>query len=81
MRVYPDLIVAASADVPQFIIDAKYKTNAQKGPMRISENDTYEAMAFAKASLCETVVLAYPASHSLRLTARHFWAAPGCSKG
>lgn len=62
VRVYPDLMVAVSADGPQFIIDAKYKTNAQKGPVRISEGDTYEAIAFAKASLCERVVLAYPAA-------------------
>lgn len=61
MRVYPDLIVDANAAVPQFIIDAKYKTNAQKGRVGISESDTYEAMAYSKATSCEHVVLAYPA--------------------
>jgi|GEM_PF-552925 len=60
VRVYPDLIVNA-ANLPPFIIDAKYKTNAQKGAVRIVESDTFEAMAYAKASDCEHVVLAYPA--------------------
>lgn len=60
VRVYPDLIVD-SPELPQFIIDAKYKTNAQKGAVRIAESDTFEAMGFAKASGCERVVFAYPA--------------------
>jgi hypothetical protein len=64
VRVYPDLIVAPIGDRPEFILDAKYKTNALKGAVRISESDTYEAMAHAKASSCEHVVLVYPAAAS-----------------
>jgi len=33
----------------------------RKGRVRISEADIYEALAFARATSCETVVLAYPA--------------------
>ena len=61
IHVYPDLMIEAPANDPRYIIDAKYKTNAQKAEVRINEADIYEAMAFAKASNCEHVVLAYPA--------------------
>jgi hypothetical protein len=61
VNVYPDLTVAAANGHPPFLIDAKYKTNAEKGRLRISEADAYEAFAFAKATSCDTVILAYPA--------------------
>jgi 5-methylcytosine-specific restriction enzyme subunit McrC len=44
-----------------FILDAKYKTHSEKGRVRISEADVYEALAFARATSCDTIVLAYPA--------------------
>ena len=58
---YPDLTVASELDRPEFVIDAKYKTNSEKGRVRISEADAYEALAFAQATGCNTVILAYPA--------------------
>jgi hypothetical protein len=58
LKVFPDLLITADS---RFILDAKYKTNSEKGRLRISEADTYEALAFSKATDCEIVVLAYPA--------------------
>jgi hypothetical protein len=60
LNVYPDLTVAAQGQRP-FVIDAKYKTNSEKGRVRVSEADAYEALAFARATKCDTVILAYPA--------------------
>jgi len=57
-NVLPDLLITAES---RFILDAKYKTNSEKGKLRISESDVYEALAFSKATECESVVLAYPA--------------------
>lgn len=57
-NVLPDLLITAET---RFILDAKYKTNSEKGKLRISEADAYEALAFSKATGCESVVLAYPA--------------------
>lgn len=61
LNVYPDLIIMPDKPRPAFIIDAKYKTSAEKGPVRMAEADTYEALAFARAAACGSVVLAYPA--------------------
>ena len=61
VRVYPDLTIVKTETSPRFMIDAKYKTNSQKGGVRISEADIYEALAFANAASCDNVILAYPA--------------------
>ena len=58
-NVIPDLLITANES--RFVLDAKYKTNSDKGKLRISEADTYEAFAYSKATDCESVVLAYPA--------------------
>jgi hypothetical protein len=58
LNVLPDLLITADS---RFLLDAKYKTNSEKGRLRISEADAYEALAFSKATDCEIVVLAYPA--------------------
>ena len=42
------------------LFDAKYKGHIEKGQLRISEADIYEALAFSKATGCNRVVLAYP---------------------
>lgn len=60
LNVYPDLMVA-TVNQPPFVMDAKYKTSSEKGKVRVSEADAYEALAFARATKCETVILAYPA--------------------
>ena len=46
---------------PRILLDAKYKGHVEKGRLRISESDVYEALAFAKAAAATKVVLAYPA--------------------
>jgi len=61
LSVYPDCLIEATGARPKFLLDAKYKGHIERGPMRIAEADVYEAMAFAKASNCDLVVLAYPA--------------------
>ena len=43
------------------LLDAKYKGHVEKGQLRISEADIYEALAFSKATGCNLVALAYPA--------------------
>jgi hypothetical protein len=61
MFVKPDVAVSLkSEDSPPFLVDAKYKGRSDKGPKRISEADTYEALAFMTASGYETVILCYP---------------------
>jgi hypothetical protein len=43
------------------LLDAKYKGHIEKGVLRIAESDIYESLAFARATGCERIVLAYPA--------------------
>lgn len=64
LNVYPDLTVASIEGHPPFVIDAKYKTNAEKDRLRVAEADVYEALAFCTATGCDTVILAYPAMPS-----------------
>lgn len=61
LSVYPDFVISKGQEHPRFIVDAKYKTNSEKGRVRISEADVYESLAFARATGCNLVVLAYPA--------------------
>lgn len=61
LAVYPDCVIEAEAERPRMLLDAKYKGHVEKGALRISEADIYEALAFARATGCERVVLAYPA--------------------
>jgi len=58
LNVLPDLLITGDS---RFILDAKYKTSSEKGRLRISPSDAYEALAFSKATNCDIVVLAYPA--------------------
>jgi len=60
-NVFPDLMITTGSSGFRFILDAKYKSTYDKGRVRISEADVYEALAFARATTCDTVVLAYPA--------------------
>ena len=61
LKVFPDCYIHSNNTMPNFIIDAKYKGNAERGPLRISEADVYECLAFSKATGCNTIILAYPA--------------------
>lgn len=59
--VYPDCVISPDGTRPRILLDAKYKGHVEKGQLRISEADIYEALAFSKATGCNLVTLAYPA--------------------
>jgi len=61
LSVYPDCVIESDGDRPKVLLDAKYKGHVEKGNLRISEADIYEALAFSRATGCDMVVLAYPA--------------------
>lgn len=61
LAVFPDCVIESDGIRPRMLLDAKYKGHVEKGQLRISEADIYEALAFARASTCNLVVLAYPA--------------------
>lgn len=61
VSVYPDCVIESDGLRPRILLDAKYKGHVEKGRLRISESDVYEALAFAKAAAATKVVLAYPA--------------------
>ena len=61
LSVYPDCVIESDGTRPRMLLDAKYKGHVQKGQLRISEADIYEALAFSKATGCSLVALAYPA--------------------
>ena len=61
ISVFPDCVIESDGVRPTMLLDAKYKGHVEKGQLRISEADIYEALVFAKASTCNLVVLAYPA--------------------
>lgn len=61
LSVYPDCVIEPEGTRPRMLLDAKYKGHVEKGQLRISEADIYEALAFSKATGCKLVALAYPA--------------------
>ncbi len=61
LSVFPDCVIEADGMRPRLLLDAKYKGHVEKGQLRISEADMYEALVFSKATGCDLVVLAYPA--------------------
>lgn len=61
LSVYPDCVIEPEGTRPRMLLDAKYKGHVEKGQLRISEADIYEALAFSKATECNLVALAYPA--------------------
>lgn len=62
LSVFPDCTIKENGSCPSFLLDAKYKGHIEKGALRISEADVYEAYAFAKAANCPLVILDYPAT-------------------
>jgi len=60
LSVYPDCMIESSETRPRILIDAKYKGHIEKGQLRITEADVYEALAFARAAACDLIVLAFP---------------------
>jgi 5-methylcytosine-specific restriction endonuclease McrBC regulatory subunit McrC len=61
ISVVPDCVIEGDGARPRMLLDAKYKGHIEKGSLRITEADIYEALAFSKAAGCNHVVLAYPA--------------------
>lgn len=61
VSVFPDCLIESDGSRPRMLLDAKYKGHIEKGQLRITESDIYEALAFARATNCNLVVLAYPA--------------------
>lgn len=61
LSVYPDCVIESDGTRPRMLLDAKYKGHIEKGQLRITEADVYEALAFSRATGCNLVVLAYPA--------------------
>ncbi len=61
LSVYPDCVIEPEGTRPRMLLDAKYKGHVEKGHLRITEADIYEALAFSRATGCNLVVLAYPA--------------------
>lgn len=61
LSVYPDCVIESDGTRPRMLLDAKYKGHVEKGQLRITESDIYEALAFSRATSCNLVVLAYPA--------------------
>lgn len=61
LSVYPDCVIEPDGTRPRMILDAKYKGHVEKGQLRISEADIYEALAFSKATGCNLLALVYPA--------------------
>lgn len=61
VSVFPDCVIESDGVRPKFLLDAKYKGHVEKGVLRIAEADIYESLAFAKATGCGRIVLAYPA--------------------
>lgn len=64
LSVYPDCVIEPDGTRPRMLLDAKYKGHVEKGALRITEADVYEAMAFSTATECDRVVFAYPARPS-----------------
>lgn len=61
ISVYPDCVIEPDGTRPRMLLDAKYKGHVERGRLRISEVDIYEALAFSRATGCDFVALAYPA--------------------
>ena len=58
LSVYPDCVIEPDGARPRMLLDAKYKGHVEKGQLRISEADVYEALAFTRATGCNLVALA-----------------------
>lgn len=55
--VTPDVLLVGSEPI---VVDAKYKGRVSEERGRIAESDLYEALAYASATDCLQVILAYP---------------------
>ena len=62
VSVTPDCVVGVGVgeDRRLVVVDAKYKGNVDRGGRGVSSSDTYEALAFSRATGVNEVVLVYP---------------------
>ncbi|MCY4597334.1 MAG: hypothetical protein OXC19_21350 [Bryobacterales bacterium] len=62
MSVTPDCVVAIGTGEGQrlVVVDAKYKGNVERADRGVATSDTYEALAFSRATGVNEVVLVYP---------------------
>ena len=62
VNVRPDCVVAVETESGRrrVVVDAKYKGNVDRGERSVSSSDTYEALAFSRATGVDEVVLVYP---------------------
>ena len=62
VSVTPDCVVVIEGGEEQrlVVVDAKYKGNIDQGNRGVSSSDTYEALAFSRATGVKEVVLVYP---------------------
>ena len=62
VNVFPDANV--EIQMPDYarrvIVDAKYKDHVELGPLTVANADTYEVLAFSRASSIKEAVLVYP---------------------
>ena len=67
MSVTPDCVVTIDAKDRRrlVIVDAKYKGNVDRGTRGVSSDDTYEALAFSRATGVNEVVLVYPTTSGI----------------
>lgn len=61
LSVFPDCVIEADGTRPKILLDAKYKGHIERGQLRVAEADVYEALAFGRATGCNSILLAYPA--------------------
>ena len=62
VSVTPDCVIAIETEegLRSVVVDAKYKGNVDRSERRVSSTDTYEALAFSRATGVNEVVLVYP---------------------
>ena len=65
INVVPDCVLEIEENERKqhVVVDAKYKGSYKQNELTISSSDTYEAIAFAKATRVSDVVFVYPMSH------------------
>lgn len=62
VNVFPDITVydEGNLDVPEYLVDAKYKLIENESTGEIERSDLYEAFAFCNGLNTDTIFLAYP---------------------
>lgn len=69
VNVYPDVIVYTkdNPNIPEYLVDAKYKLLVNEKTGEIDRNDLYEAYAFCETLDVDNIFLAYPTQTSEKI--------------